>query len=194
MRPPPLWALLTVYSRQDQKEISNEFWYQPSAAPDLSTWAGGFAAKALYDPIATALIAVVTTKTIYLGADLIFGGAAGSIGYAYYESQPGTLSQDALPEDVSVLVQKDCASFARGSQGRWYFAGTAVTLTNGSYLNSAGQAAWLTVGTTLLLPVVDQGITYTPVHYSPKQNLLLPIKEVLPVALLATRRRRRFRF
>lgn len=194
MRPPGIWGLLTIYSRQDQKEISNEFWYRLSAAPDLSTWGGVAACNALYTPIATALGLVTTTRTTFLGANLIVNNGAGSIGFDYYSSYAGTLTANPLPEDVCVLVQKDCGSFLPGSQGRWYFSGGSQGMATGSYLTPAGLTAWETLGTTLNTNVVDQGITYEAAHFSPKQGALLLIQAPSVVALLATRRRRRYRF
>lgn len=194
MRPTGLWALLTIYQRLDQKEMSNEFWFSMSAAPAIATWNGVGAAGALYTPILTVLEAVSATPIKYVGCNLIVNDGTGSLGFDNYTTAGGTISGTYLPEDVSVVVQKDTASFLPGEHGRWYFSGVPDSFATGSYLNSTGIAAWLAALPTLLNSVTDQGVTYTPAHFSPKQSSLKPIVAVDAVGLLGTRRRRRFRF
>lgn len=194
MRPTGLWALLTLYSRLDQKEMSNEFWFIPSQAPDLTTWSGNAAALAITTNVQTALYNQASIKQTYVGGNLLFNDGTGTLGFDSYVTSTGQISGTYLPEDCSVLVQKDTESFRPGENGRWYFSGVPDTFATGSYLNGVGIPAWATALPQLMTSFVDQAITYQPAHWSPSNNTLKPIISVQTVGLLATRRRRRFRF
>lgn len=194
-RPPGIWALAQLYSLQDQREMSNDFWFHLSAAPDLNAWDGRLAAINLHLALTNALVPVTAVSVKFLGVDLLVSDGTGTVGYAGYQTVVGGVSGSALPEDVSVIVQKDTASYLPGDRGRWYFSGVPEVFTTGSYLNNlVGEVAWSTAAPLLMQSITDQGIQYDPAHYSPSNNNLLNIKVCTAVALLGTRRRRRFRF
>lgn len=194
MRPPGVWALATLFSRLDQKEMSNEFWFKLSAAPVLATWNGVLAADGLFTYLTNPLQNLTPTQIKFVGVNLLVNDGTGTIGFQGYGTVGGTVSGGYLPEDVSVIVQKDTASFMKGETGRWYFSGVPDAYANGSYLSVLGETTWLAQAPSLLSTFVDQTITYTPAHFSPKNNTLNAIVAIGAVPLLGTRRRRRFRF
>ena len=194
MRPPGPWGCVRVYGTQDQKEFSNEFWYSISAGTPGSTWDQHAAAGAFYTAIGTAMIATMNSSCTLLGCDFLYNDGTGTIGVDYYSKLTNSLAFAGIPEDVAVVVQKITANTTKKGRGRWYFAGVGITELTDSYLNATGMTNYQALAVALKTAVTDQGVTWSPAHYSPQLNTLIPLKDCPVVALLATRRRRRFGF
>jgi hypothetical protein len=186
--------MVRIYGTQDQKEFSNEFWYTISAGSPPSNWDQHAAAGALYSAIGTPLVATMSSGCTLLGCEFYYNNGSGTLGVDYYSKLTDSLSIAGIPEDVAVVVQKITANATKQGRGRWYFAGVGVTLIANSYLTSSGITAYQALATQLKTAVTDQGVTYSPAHFSPGLGMLLPLVDCPVVALLATRRRRRFGF
>lgn len=194
MRPPGPWGLVKVYGTQDQKEFSNEFWYSISAGSPSSSWDQKAAAVAFYTIIGTPMIATMCGTCKLLGCEFYYNDGSGTIGLDLYSTLTNSSVFSGIPEDVAVIIQKITAVAGKKTRGRWYFAGVGVTEVNDSYLNATGIAAYTTLAIALKTHVIDQGVTWSPAHFSPSLGTLTPIKNTPVIALLATQRERRFGF
>jgi hypothetical protein len=193
-RPPGIWALLRIFGAQDQKEFSNEFWYSISAGSPPSSWDRHAAAGVLYNAIASPLLATMSANCSLKGAEFYYNDGTGTLGVDYYQTHNSSAILSGIPEDVAVVVQKLTTNTTKKGRGRWYFAGVATGFVQDSYLNSGGITSYQALAVQLKTAVTDQTITYSPAHYSPGLNMLFPIADTPVIALLATRRRRRFGF
>lgn len=193
-RPTTDWANITVYGFADQKEFINIFWYSIFSGAPTDSWDAHAAAGVIYAAVATTLADTMNSGAALIGCEFFYNFGAGTFGVDYYSSFPGTLNNKLLPEDVAVVVQKITALGGKTNRGRWYLAGVDSSLVSGSYLNPTGQTSFQTFAVAAKTNVTDQGITYAPAHFSLQTTSLVPIKNTPVVALLATRRRRRYRF
>jgi len=193
-RPSGVWAMVRIFGTQDQKEFSNEFWYSISSGSPAPSWDQHAAAGAFYSALGTAIVNTMSSGCTLLGCVFYYNNGSGTLGVDYYSKLTDSLSVAGIPEDVAVVIQKITATPTKKGRGRWYFAGVGVSLMSNSYLNSAGITAYQALAVQLKTAVTDQGITYSPAHFSPGMSTLLPIVDCPVVALLATRRRRRFGF
>lgn len=193
-RPPGTWVLTTLFGFLDQKEWSNDFWWTISAGTPPSNWDEHAAAGAFHSAIATPLLVLLGRQAGVIGTRMYYNDGTGTLGVDWYQKQFSVSSTGCLPEDVAVVVQKTTNNHTKGGRGRWYFAGADETNQSASYLTPTGITAWQALATALKTAVVDQGITYSPAHFSPKLSNIFPITNTPLVALLATRRRRRFQF
>jgi hypothetical protein len=186
--------MIRIYGSQDQKEFSNEFWYSISAGSPGSMWDQHAAAGAFYSAIGTPLIATMCGTCKLIGCEMYYNDGTGTVGAAYYSTLTNSSVFSGIPEDVAVVIQKLTTNTTKKGRGRWYFAGVGVTEVNDSYLNSTGITNYQALAVQLKTAVTDQSITYSPAHFSPQLGTLIPLKDTPVVALLATRRRRRFGF
>lgn len=192
-RPPGPWGLCILYGLQDQKEFSNDFWFKLDGTPSFD-WDQAAAASAIVTALELALVPVMSLNAKWKGGSFLYNDGTGTKGAEYYLNNPGLLSGNAAPEDVAVVVRKNTVTFTPGSEGRWYFTGLAISNVQGSYLTSGAQTDWQTAVSNLIADIPDQGVTWQHAHYHKKVNTLLRVPHATPVALLGTRRRRRFRF
>lgn len=186
--------MIRIFGTQDQKEFSNEFWYSISAGSPGSTWDQKAAATAFYTALATPLIATMCGTCTLLGCEFFYNDGVGTIGLDFYSKLTNSSIFAGIPEDVAVVVQKLTTNTTKAGRGRWYFAGVGITEMSDSYLNSTGITNYQSLAVACKTAVTDQGVTWSPAHFSPKLNLLIPIKDCPVIALLATRRKRRFGF
>lgn len=197
-RPAENFALCEMFMIQDQKEFSNLFWFSPDwdDIPDPTNLKADTHDIVL--AMETKLKPVLSNAVTIKGGYVEYGDGTGdSVGFDYYADQAGVVDEDAMPEDVAVVVQKYTTEYTRSGRGRWYFSGTPDTFVTGSYLNVAtGQAAFTVLAAALVAQIVtdDSGNTYSPYHFGPTTPVFKAIGAIETVALLGTRRRRRFRF
>jgi hypothetical protein len=149
---------------------------------------------AIFTALSDTLSATMNENTLLRGGEFFYNFGAGTFGVDVYDVISGTLTGGALPEDVAVLVQKITALGGKTNRGRWYLPGVDMSLVTGSYLNTAGQTAYTAFAVAAKTNVTDQGITYSPAHFSKSTASLVPIQNDPVVGLLATRRARRYRF
>jgi len=188
-----LWTRVEIYFVGPfQKEWSNIYWFQQSAAVGAANYES--AAAAIYGQLAANHSnCMVTTATIE-GAYISFNDGAGTYGVPVYAATPGTIAGNALPEDVSAVVQRLTATPGPDGRGRIFVAGLPESFSNGSYLNAAGLAALSAFALVLATGVTVGAVTFNPMFFSPKTDLLLAIILWNEIELLATNRRRRPRF
>jgi hypothetical protein len=193
--PPGVWGRARVFCYMDQKEFSNEYYYTVSAGgPIPVTWDPYAAATAFNSAIAVPLRVLMGSNVGTVGTQFTYNDGTGSSATDYYSKVASVSSSLAIPEDASVVVQKKTGNHTRGGSGRWYFSGVDRVNVGGSYLTTSGVNAWQAFAVALKTAVVDQGITWSPAHFSKKLGLLLPIINTPVISLLGTRRRRRFIF
>lgn len=194
-RPPTgtLWTRAEVFMTSSfAKEWSNIFWFQQSAAVGYTNYQS--AADQIYSTINAALSVILTTGATIEGAQVVFNDGAGSYGIEVYNEISGSVAGNAVPEDVSAVVQRVTATPGKSGRGRIFFAGLPESFVNGSYLSTLGETAFGGLQGTLQAGIVSGGITFTPYFFSPKTGAFLPTTAFNYVSLLATNRKRRPRF
>lgn len=193
-RPPPPWMLATIFGNQDTKEWSNEFWYVPSVSVAPSNFDPATLAADFFNAMHVVYVSYMHESASLKGAKATVDFTAGTFGGSYYSTEYGTLVNDALPEDVAVVVQKQTAHAGRSGTGRWRLTGMDDSCSTGSYLSPTGTGliqAWVVQA---MLPITSQTVTYTPAHYSKKLGSIITLQGADVEALLGTVRRRRPRF
>jgi hypothetical protein len=188
------WGLLIIRGASDQKEWSNDFWFSISAGTPSGSWNQLNAAQAILAALTANFFDALQQNSKVLGATFYYNDGVGTIGVDYYATVDGLDVGDPLPEDIAVVVQKITANTTREGRGRWYVTGIPASSLTGSYLNSSGIALYATVATDWKTAITDQGVTWSPAHFSPSTGLLYPITNTPVIALIGTRRRRRFGF
>lgn len=186
--------MVRIFGAQDQKEFSNEFWYSISSGSPPGSWDRHAAAGVFYNAIGTAMIATMTAAAKLIGCEFYYNDGTGTLGVDYYSTLTPSGILEGVPEDIAVVVQKLTANVTKKGRGRWYFAGIGSTFVANSYLTTGGVTAYQALAVVLKAAQTDQGITYSPAHFSPGLGILIPITDTPVVNLLATRRRRRFGF
>lgn len=193
-RPPTPWCLCTMFGNQDTKEWSNEFWYIPAVASVPSGFDPATLAADFYNAMHTGYANYMNAAASIKGAKATVNFGMGTYGGSYYSIQPGALSNDYLPEDVSVVVQKQTETAGRSGTGRWRLTGIDESLSTGSYLNNTGTPVFQAWVAAAMAPFVSQTVNYTPGHFSKTLGLLQAMQGADVEALLGTVRRRRPRF
>lgn len=188
------WILYRCYGYQDQKEWSMDFWYSVFSGTPSTSWNAVTAATAFQTAINTPLLNVLSSNAGVIGGEMWYNFGTGVIGTPVYLDNVGTAGSSPIPEDVAVVIQKITQSAGKQNRGRWYVPGIDGANIIGSYLSIAGIGNYQTLAIAFKASVSDQGLVYAPAHFNRVDGILVPLHDDPVVALLGTRRKRRFRF
>lgn len=192
-RPVGVWARVEMYFTGEEKTWSMVFWYTGAGAFP-SNYNQATAGNAFYAQLVSSLLPLLNQVVMTRGVYVIINNGAGSYGVKVYNTDAGTGSNSALPEDVAAVVQRISDTPGPSGRGRIYVSGVDNGLAVSSYLTPAGITAFNAWGVDVKAAVVDQGITWSPAVYSEKLNMLHAMSAVNTIALLGTIRRRRTSF
>jgi hypothetical protein len=188
-----MWTRVeTFFQGSFAKEWSSIFWFLNSGAVAPADYKGD--SLALHVAIVDAILPMMASTNECVGSSVVINNGAGSYGSEVYAEAPGSIVQTAIPEDVSLVVQRLTGNAGPSNRGRIFIAGLPETFVTGSYLSTVGLAAAATLVTALQTAVAGNVVTYTPATFSQKDGILTAVTSWFPVALLATNRRRRPRF
>jgi hypothetical protein len=189
------WVLAVFFGTGDEKQWSNDMWYNLTGTPiDGSTDLVAIA-TAIYSGLTTTWAAAITTSEKILGVSLEMGDGTGNVwSTVFYSTTDGTGISSPMPEDVAVVVRKKTAIGTASGKGRWYFYGAGQGDVSGSYLAPAGVTDWQAFAVALKATVTAGAYTLKPSHFSKKTNLFTEILDTPVVGLLGTRRRRRGKY
>lgn len=185
------WVRMQVWGRGDQKEFSNDLWFSLTSGSFSPGYDYHGACQAFFTAFKTAWQPAFSTEWLLRGVTGTFNNGAGSLESRYYQTVLGGDVTLALPGDVALVVSKTTANFAPGGKGRWYWTGVGQSEVDGSYLVAPTPTIFTTFAIMLKTAFTSGGITFSPAHFSPKLNMLLPIIDTPVTALLGTTRRRR---
>lgn len=174
------------------KEWSNIFWFKADGATPASEYVPD--AQAIYDQLQTTLVDLTTTEVTVEGCVVVFNDGTGSYGVEVYQAHPGTVTATLIPEDVSAVVQRLTVTSGPSGRGRIFFAGLPETFVTGSYLSDVGATAFGAASADLQVDFPGASVTYSPFFFSPTTGYFARVQNFIPVALLATNRKRRPRF
>lgn len=184
-----------VVYRSPQKEVAiNVLWYDLSGEPaDPSVAATSFA-TAIGTAIGTEADNILTTASNFLGVQVALTTGGGTyVAFTGGGAVTGLVAGDELPSYAAVLIQKRTGAAGRPGRGRWYIPFVPELLTNEGIIEPGSVAAYDDLGIAYFLEHTEGGVTATPAHYSPTDDVLYPILSVQVVSVLATQRRRRLR-
>lgn len=180
-----------------------DFWYKPTGVAVAPAYDGIAIATALYGQLSTPIVNCLTTSlsgTIakVVGCNVEVNDGVFTVGTPYYNILDGTVSDDFLPGEVSVVIQKITGIAGRTGRGRWFMPGCPETFTAGSYLNAMGKTAYTTAATAFLANVTATITAGTcimkPVHFLAHTGTINEIASAPVVSLLGRKSRRKGRF
>lgn len=185
------WAYVKFVFSGMEKNFTSIVWFTGSGTPatgyDYATAVG-----ALRSPFVSLFLACMGEEISNIGAYGVIKLSTRSYGAKVYQISASASASAALPEDVAGLVSLIAVSGSNVNEGRLFIGGFESGQTRGSYITD--NTAQTALCTQLKTSIVDQGITWKPAVYSPKDNSLYAITSANPISLLATQRRRKTNF
>jgi hypothetical protein len=189
------WVRAAIYGFGDQKEFSNDFWFNVTAGTLDPAVDGLVTAGAIYDYLGPLIRAVMSEEHLHRGINCEINNGSYTVGTDKYADIFGTQEAAAIPFDDSVVVQKICGLAGKANRGRWYFTGIADTFVTGSYINDSGVASFqaLAEGCHTPITVTASGgaATLTPAHLNRQTGALHAILSSPWIRLVGTKRSRR---
>lgn len=192
-RPGGLWVRAEIFFQTIYgKEWSNIFWYKPTLIPtgaDLFT-----DAHTILVTLANIYALITTAEVTIVGAQILFNDGTGTYGVEDYTPTLGTVAGALVPEDISVVVQRNTSTAGASHRGRIFVAGIPASFVKGSYLSPLGQTDMGNFAAALVPDISGVTSTYKGYNFSPTGGHFEEVIAWQEVSLLATNRKRRPRF
>jgi hypothetical protein len=139
----------------------------------------------------TAWIAPLGGDYVWLGPDISVYNVGVTSNASVYDSDPGTQSDPALPNEVAALVRLQSATGGASGRGRVYVGGLTSTLVSDGRLSATAITFMNAIAAVLRSSISIQGQTWVPSIQSKTANAYYHVVTSVSEVNVGTQRRRR---